>query len=78
LALDEVDRGLGVTQRGWTWGIEVTCSTILFVYIKVGVHAIEKATEEVLSGDYPEHALDLALWTPPELIPLRQASPGGR
>jgi hypothetical protein len=33
-----------------------------------GVHTIEKATK-VLSGGYPEHALDLALWTPPELIP---------
>jgi hypothetical protein len=33
-----------------------------------GVHTIEKATE-VLSGGYPEHALDLALWTPRELIP---------
>jgi hypothetical protein len=52
---------LGVSQRGWTWGIEVTCSTILFAYLMVGVHTIKKATEEVLSGGYPEHALDLAL-----------------
>ena len=60
--LEEVERGeLGVSQRGWTWGIEVTCSTILFVYIKVGVHTIKKATEEVISGGYPEHVLDLAL-----------------
>jgi hypothetical protein len=34
-----------------------------------GVYTIEKATE-ALSGGYPEHALDLAPWTPPELIPL--------
>jgi hypothetical protein len=59
---------LGVSQRGWTWGIVVTCSTILFAYLKVGVHTIEKATE-VLSGGYLKHVLDLALWTPPELIP---------
>jgi len=49
-------------------GIEVTCSTILFACLKVGVHTIEKATE-VLSGGYLKHALDLALWTPPELLP---------
>jgi hypothetical protein len=40
----------------------------LFVYVKMGIHAIEKATE-VLSGDYPEHVLDLALWTPPKILP---------
>ena len=33
----------------------------LFAYLKVGVHTIKKATEEVLSGGYPEHVLDLAL-----------------
>jgi hypothetical protein len=61
LALEEVEREkLGVSQGGWTWGIEVTCSTILLAYLKVGVHTIEKATE-VLSGGYLEHALDLAL-----------------
>ncbi len=29
---------------------------------------LEKATEEIL-GDYLEHVLDLALWTPPQLLP---------
>ena len=49
---------LGVSQRGWTWG---NVFHDLFAYLKVGVHTIKKATEEVLSGGYPEHVLDLAL-----------------
>jgi hypothetical protein len=45
-----------------------------------GVHTIKKATEEVLSGGYPEHVLDMALWTPPELIPptARRLLSGGK
>jgi hypothetical protein len=42
----------------------------LFVYVKMGIHAVEKAAEAVLSGGYLKHVLDLALWTPPGLIPL--------
>ena len=38
-------------------------------YVKTGdPRYLEKATEEVL-GDYLEHVLDLALWTPLELLP---------
>ncbi len=38
-------------------------------YVKTGdPRYLEKATEEIL-GDYLEHVLDLALWTPPELLP---------
>lgn len=40
-------------------------------YVKTGdLHYLEKAAEEALrNGSYLEHVLDLALWTPPELLP---------
>jgi hypothetical protein len=41
----------------------------LFVYVKMGIHAVEKAAEAVLSGGYLKHVLDLALWMPPKLLP---------
>jgi len=41
----------------------------LFVYVKMGIYAVEKAAEAVLSGGYLKHVLDLALWTPPKLLP---------
>jgi len=47
--------------EGWAWGDRSNVFHDLFAYLKVGVHTIKKATEEVLSGGYPEHVLDLAL-----------------
>jgi hypothetical protein len=40
-------------------------------YVKTGdPRYLEKAAEEALSGGhYLEHVLDLALWTPPQLLP---------
>jgi len=61
--------GLGVSQRDWAWGIDLTCSAISFVYeyvveyVKTGdPRYLEKVAEEALSGGhYLEHVLDLAL-----------------
>jgi hypothetical protein len=62
LVLEEVERGKAWRlAEGLDVGDRSNVFHDLFAYLKVGVHTIKKATEEVLSGGYPEHVLDLAL-----------------